>query len=320
MGWVDGVALVKGLVAEPPQPVVRVVHAVVAGDPRVIDGGAGQGLHPAGEVVVGGRAAFGNEEGVLQSDGGVAEEGLHFSGRAEEVFVVGAQQVVGVLQNGLVVNAAEDIVQLPLTGVEVVSVPSGDDVEAGAVGQRRQAGQEAVIAPQIVTLELDEEAVRAEEVSVTASYGESLFPFPLQQEARDLPAAAAREGDQAMRMGSEMALVELGLPFLPIAAGQGDEAAEVGVPLGVLYQERQVRALLLVCRSTEGDLAAQDGLDAHLPSPPGKANCPVEGVVVGEGHGRHPEISSTSGQRLRRGDAVEEAVGGMGVELGVAGG
>ena len=50
---------------------------------------------------------------------------------------------------------------LPLPGVEVVGIASGDHVQSGLVGEHHQVGQQPVIALAAVTLQLDKEMIGA---------------------------------------------------------------------------------------------------------------------------------------------------------------
>ena len=49
--------------------------------------------------------------------------------------VTGIGVVGSVVQRGVMAEAGQDVVDLPLLGVEVVGVAGGDDVEPGAGGQ-----------------------------------------------------------------------------------------------------------------------------------------------------------------------------------------
>jgi hypothetical protein len=118
-------------------------------------------------------------------------------------------------------------------------------------------------------------------------------------------------------MGRQVALVEPGYALLLVAAGQRDQTAEVGISLGGLYQERQV-GIVLRPRSAKRHLATEEGLDADPPRGLDETHGSIEGIVVGQRQGGDVQVSGSGCQGLRGGDAVEEAVAGVGVKLGVA--
>lgn len=193
-----------------------------------------------------------------------------------------------------------------------MDVAGGDYVQAGPVGQGHEPGQEPLVAPSKVALELDEEVVRAEEVSVALGDVHGQLPPARHQELWNLPLPTARQGDEAFGMVSEIPFFQAGHPFLLILTGQRDQPTEVGVPFRGFDQEGEVETIF------EGHLGAQEGLDAHFLCGLRKAHCSVEGVVIREGESGDLQIGRAGRQSLGGGDAVEEAVAGVGVELGVA--
>ena len=92
---------------------------------------------------------------------------------------------------------------------------------------------------------------------------------------------------------------------------RGEEAAEVRVAARTLDQKGQVRAV------GEGDLGAGDGTDPDRSGRVGELERAVDTVVVGERERGIAELGGTDGELFGQRRPVEEAVGGVRVQLDV---
>ena len=206
----------------------------------------------------------------------------------------------------------------------VVGVGGGDDVDTGADGQ---LGQGIV-------------AVRVERVAVVAQLDGHVVATEGGHQRVELP---GRDGGAVpLERGGHGALATPGehepvvaVHLLPgdalvdrlslLGAGQlggADGGGEPGVALRVAGQYEQVGALrvrhaVLRLGEPERQLRAEHGGHADGPGRLGEADHAVEPVVVGDGQRLQPEAGRLLGQLLRVAGPVEEAEGGVAVELGV---
>ena len=104
--------------------------------------------------------------------------------------------------------------------------------------------------------------------------------------------------------------------------GGADGRRQAGVALRVARQHEQVAALrvghaVLRLGEPERQLGAEHRGHAHRPGRLGEAHHAVEAVVVGDGQRLQPEAHRLLGQLLGVAGPVEEAEGGVAVQLGV---
>ena len=100
--------------------------------------------------------------------------------------------------------------------------------------------------------------------------------------------------------------------FTGVEVVAGDSGGEVAVTARVTGEDGQVGAV------GEGELGTVDGGQAHLAAGGGVADDPGQAVVVGEGERLETELGGGAGEVLGIVGAVEEGVGRVRVELGVA--
>jgi hypothetical protein len=121
---------------------------------------------------------------------------------------------------------------------------------------------------------------------------------------------------------ARMLVVDAGLVVVALEVGVGDQAAEVLVALPVLGQQDEVEGLavglaLLVAHAPPGDvgLDADDRLHALGRDGLDERDGPVEGAVVGDGHGVEAELRALFGKLVDAPEPVQQAE--LGVEMQV---
>ncbi len=194
--------------------------------------------------------------------------------------------------------------------------------EADLRAQTEELLVEAVLRGKAVVLELQEEAVRAEDVAILAGKAAGRLPVVDFEGLGDLAAQAGRQADQTLRVLGQVLAVDPGLVVVAVEVRVGDEAAEVLVALPVLRQQDEVEGLavglaLLVAHAPPGDVRfhADD-----RPDPPGgrrlyEGHRPVQGPVVGDRHGVEPELRPLFGELVDAPESVQQAE--LGVEVQV---
>ena len=161
--------------------------------------------------------------------------------------------------------------RLVLLLVHVVQVVGDDQRQAGLGRQAEQLLVEAALLGDAVVLELQEEAVLAEDVAVLAGELAGQLPVVHLERLGDLAAEAGRHADQALAVLREVLAVDARLVVVAVDVGVGDQPAQVLVAGHVRRQQDQVEGLavglaLLVRHRPPGDvgLDADDRLDARL--------------------------------------------------------
>ena len=193
----------------------------------------------------------------------------------------------------------------------VVDVVGDDAGEFVALGEVCEAGYEDGVVGLPVVLELEVELVGAEEADEAAGGVVGAAPFAGEEGGGDLAAAAAGEGDEAVGAAEELVVGEGGVAFGGVGLGAADEVSEVVPAVLVFDEEGEVGAAL------QGELGAEDGVDAVLVGGAQEAGGAVDGVVVGEGQGGHAELGGAAHEVFGVAGAVEEGEVGVGVEFGV---
>ena len=154
-------------------------------------------------------------------------------------------------------------------------------------------------------LELDERVVRAEQVLQALRRVVRGVDSVAIDQPTDLARAAAAQHDQSDGVSSEVRWIERrwprvvrrqvrrgGLPRPGALVGQGDQAAQVGVALLALGEQRQVdgSAVFVDQAVRQGQLDADDRLHASHGARLGELHRTVQPVMVGNGERAIAEI------------------------------
>ena len=124
---------------------------------------------------------------------------------------------------------------------DVVQVVGDDQRQADLGRQAQQLLVEPALLGQAVVLELEEEAVLAEDVARTAPATLARrLPVVDLERPRDLAVEARRQADQALAVLGEVVAVDARLVVVAVEVRVGDEAAQVLVAGPVLGQQDQV--------------------------------------------------------------------------------
>lgn len=123
-------------------------------------------------------------------------------------------------------------------------------------------------------------------------------------------------------MSGKMLVVGTWLVVEPVEVGIGNDSAKVAVPSATCCQGDQVEWLLvglplLVAHASPGDVGfdADDWLDPMLRCRLDELDGAVEGAVIGEGDGVHPEALCLLHERIQIAHAVEQAELAMDMEV-----
>ena len=253
----------------------------------------------------------------------VREEGRHL-GCGLDVELVGFElQAARRVEVVARAHAQQHVVCLGLLLADVVKVVGDDQRETDLRGEPEQLAVEPCLLRDAMVLELEVEAVLAEDLLVLARDLASQLPVLDLERLGDLAAKARAEADEALAVLRKVLTIDARLVVVAIDVGVGDEAAEVLIAPVVLGQEDQVEGLavglaLLVRHRPAGNvgLDADDRLDALVLRRLVERDGAVEGAVVRDGH----RIHALGGRRVDQlgdpAEAVEQAEFGMGVEVG----
>jgi hypothetical protein len=181
-----------------------------------------------------------------------------------------------------------------------VDVAGGDRGDAEVAGELAEGGVPRGVAALVRSLELDVEAVSSERrrdprggvrvddpEAVARAAGQTDEPFPVRKERVQRQGRRERVG-AFLRPGPGVRL--------------GQQAAQVGVPLGRLDEQREVSA------AGEADLGAGDRPDAERLRRLGELERAADSVVVGECQRVVAEVGGTGGELLGLRGPVEERV------------
>ena len=253
----------------------------------------------------------------------VREEGRHLGRRLDVELVRLELQAARRVEVVAGADAQQDVVRLGLLLADVVQVVGDDQRQADLRGEPQQLVVEPALLREAVVLELEEEAVLAEDVAVLAGDLAGQLPVVDLERLGDLAAEARGEADEALAVLREVLAVDARLVVVAVDVGVGDEAAEVLVAAVVLGQEDQVEGLavglaLLVGHRPAGDvgLDADDRLDALVLRGLVERDGAVEGAVVRDGHRIHALGGRRVDQLRDPAEAVEQAEFGVDVEVG----
>ncbi len=224
-------------------------------------------------------------------------EPLRHLGRGLEVELVVVEAhpfLVGDDRTGL--QTEKDVMRLGIVLAGVVGVVRGDQRNPGALREARQALVDASLLLHPVVLDL-EEVVITEHALVFAGNLLRTGVVTLEKPARHLPAEAAGERDQPLRMLGEQRLVDPRLVVVPLEVRQAGELDQVAVTFQVLDEQDQVVGIavgpsfLLMARATRDvGLLPDDGVDPGGFRLQVEIDRAIEHAVVGERDRRHPGL------------------------------
>ncbi len=224
----------------------------------------------------------------------VGEESSHLGGRLHPEVVGLEAHPAGRVEVAAGPDAEEDVVGVALPLVDVVEVVRDDERQPGLARHAEELLIEAPLLRQAVVLELEVEAVAAEDLAVLPGEPAGRFPVVDLKGAGDLAVEAGGQPDQPLAVLGEMLAVDPRLVVVAVDMGVGDEAAEVPVTDHVLGQEDEVERLgvglaLPVLHPPPGDirLDADDRLDALGRRGLVEGDRAVEGAVIGYGDRIH---------------------------------
>ena len=180
--------------------------------------------------------------------------------------------------------------------------------------QAQQLLVQPVLLGDLVVLELEEEAVRAQDVGVRPGDAPRRLPVVGLERPGDLAVEARRQADEPRAVLGEVVAVDARLVVVAVDVGVGDDAAQVLVARPVLRQQDQVEGLgvlaaLPVGHRPAGDvgLDADDGLDALLLAGLVERDRPVQRAVVGDGQRIEAQPGRLRRQVIDAPETVEQA-------------
>ena len=242
--------------------------------------------------------------------------GLHVELGRVELHPVGRVEVVAGP------DAEQHVVGLGLVLAHVVQVVGDDEREADLGRQPDQLLVEPLLFGHAVVLELEEEAVLAEDVAVLPGHLSGELPVVDLERLRDLAAQARREPDEPGAVPGEVLPVDPRLVVVAVEVGVGREPAEVLVAGPVLGEQDQVEGLavglaLLVGHRPAGDvgLDAEDRLDALVLRRLVERDRAVERAVIGDRERIHAVLGRRVDQLRDPAEAVEKTELGVDVEV-----
>ena len=173
-----------------------------------------------------------------------------------------------------------------------------------------------------VVLELEVEAVLAEDVAVLAGEVAGELPVLDLERLGDLARQARRQPDEPLAVAGQVVAVDARLVVVAVDVRVGHEPAQVPVADEVLGEEDQVEGLgvglaLLVGHRPAGDvgLHADDRLDALRPGRLVEGDRAVQRAVVGDRHRIHAQLGGRVDELGDPPEAVEQAEFGVDMEV-----
>ena len=182
-----------------------------------------------------------------------------------------------------------------------------------------------VLGGQAIVLDLEEDALGAEDLEELVGVGARLRRPPVDEALAEARGQAAREGDDPVGVAGQQLQVHRRLAAVQAleepGAGELDEVAVARVGLG---QQREVVALLarrgVVAVVDQVDLAALDRLDPVLRAGLDQLDGAVHHAVVGQAQGGLAEGGGALRQRVDGARPVEQGVLRVDVQMGAGGG
>ena len=246
-------------------------------------------------------AHVGDLRRVLQRALVAREQGRHLL-LAAEVEVPGLIAHPVLVVDGLAgLDAQQYIVGLRVLLPEVVRVVGAHHRQPRLPVDAEDALVHDGLVPDAVVLELQIEAVRAEDVGELQGIGLGVLVLPVPQPPGDLPGEAGRQGDQSPAVLPQQLQVDPGLDIEALCPAHGHQVGQVPVALLVLAEQHQMAALRVQLvdlvepgPALGGDvhLAADDRLDPLRLAGAVKVHGTVHDAVVrdsagGLAHGLH---------------------------------
>ncbi len=244
--------------------------------------------------------------------------------RALDVELLGVETQPLALVNLLArADAKQDVVGLVVLAAQVVRVVGRDQGQAGAAVQPVETLVDPPLLIDAVVHDLEEEAVRAEDLAEDADRLQGRGLLPRAEVLRDLAGEAPGEADQALGVGGQHLLVDARPMVEALGVADRDQLHEIVVAALVRGQQGHVVVRLFDPRSRlvvaaprrDVDLAAQDGLDAPVDRRVVEGHGSEHVAVVGDGERLHAELAHLVDELVDVARAVEEAV--LGVEMKV---
>ena len=212
--------------------------------------------------------------------------------------------------------------RITLVGANVVQVVRQHERQAHFGGETEELLVQATLLGESVILHLKEEAPLPKDFAVLPSERARVLPVINLQRACNLAVQAARESDEALGVPCEMVVVGTWLVVEPVEMCVGDDPAEIAIAGAARCEGDEMERLLvglplLVAHAAPSDvcLNADDRLNPVPLCGLHELHGAVEGPVVGEGDGVHPEALRLLHQRLQVAHAVEQAELAVDVEV-----
>ena len=239
-------------------------------------------------------------------------------GRALEPELVGVElPVVRVLERVARLDAQQRLVRERVGLLEVVDVARGDERQAGLLGEPDQVRVDLGLLAQPGVLELDVDALAAEDLDEPVEVGGRVGRPVLDERPGDAAGEAARERDDSLRVPLEQRPVDARLVVVALEVAERGELDQVPVALVRLGEQRQVRVPLRLRHAVvaDVDLAADERLHAVLAGLLDEVDRARQRAVVGERHGRHLPLGRARGERRHPARPVEDGVLRVDVEV-----
>ena len=266
---------------------------------------------------------LGDAPGVPDRVGVVREERRHLGGRLHVELVRLEAHPVRRVEVVAGSDAEQDVVRLGLVGPDVVEVVGHDQRQARLRRQAQQLLVEPPLLGQAVILQLEEEAVLAEDVAVLAGQVAGELPVLGLERPGDLAGEAGRQADEPGAVPRQVLAIDPRLVVVAVDVGVRDQPAQVLVAGPVLGEQDQVERLgvglaLLVGHRPAGDvgLDPDDRLDPLGLRRLVEGDRAVQGAVVGQGQRIHALLSRRVDQLRDPPEAVEQAELRVDVEVG----
>ena len=259
---------------------------------------------------------------VADRSGDLREQRRHLRGTLEVVLLALDPEAVGVVQVGRGAHAQEHVMGFVLLPPDVVQVVRAHERQADLRPQSEQLARQRVLLGHAVVLDLQVEAVLAEDVRVLARETPRAVPVVRLQCPRDLATEAGREADEPLAVPRQVLLVDTRLVVIAVDVGIRDQAAQVLVagPILGLKQEGvrlviQLAVPVANAASRDIRLHADDRLDALRLARLIERDRSVQRPVVRDGERIEAQGRGLADQVVDAAEAVEQAELGVRVEV-----
>ena len=262
-------------------------------------------------------AALGDLERPSQRLGVAREIAGHLLRRLEVEMVGLEPPVVRVLERVARLDAEERLVRPGVLVPEVVDVAGRDRRQPGDGGQLVELGQDAPLHLEVRVLQLDVDVVAPEDLDEPVELGARVADPVLLERLADATREAAGERDHPGRVALEELPVDPRLVVVALEVAEARELDQVGVPLVVGGEQREMGIALLLRPAVFGDvdLAADHRLDAGALGGLDELHGARHRAVVGERDRRHLELGGPLDEIRNPAGAVEDRVLRVDVEV-----